>query len=305
MQKTTKTFLFLGTLFLCFPLSALAAELRVLQPFGTVHVGDTFIVEVSVSADGTPVNAVEGSLAVSPNLEIKEIRLARSVIPLWVEEPTISGNTISFAGVIPGGFEGVLGNLWQGFRAGTLFRIVLTAREVGASSISPEENTAVYLNDGEGSKGILNAFRTTFVVLPQGEVTKEILPDRNDVVPPETFTPLISEGDAFGFTGRALVFSTQDKQTGIAYYEVAVHTFLRSEDDLSWERALSPYQLSESTRTKFVYVRAVDVAGNTRVAVVEPELTSFLKQVPPYVLGGLLLALLIVFAWFFHRSRAR
>lgn len=250
--------------------SAHAAELRVTPPFGAVYQGDTFILDVQLSAVDDPVNAFEAALAVSPNLSVVDIRTARSVVPLWIEEPTQKGELITFSGVIPGGFEGIFGTAWVGIRPGTLFRVVLRADDVGPASVFFTPGAVAYRNDGEGSTAPLTVLGTSFTVSPSVGVTKVVPPPFDDT-PPEAFELEVVDGAAFGERGFLLVFNTQDKQTSVVRYEFAKSDTVRAEQDLSWREVESPLPLSDADLRSVLYIRALDEAGNTRVATLLPS----------------------------------
>lgn len=255
------------TLLVVFALSesAYAAELRVTPPFGAVYQGDMFILDVQLSSVDDPVNAFEAALTVSPNLSVVDIRTARSVVPLWVEEPIQDGERITFSGVIPGGFEGIFGTAWVGTRPGTLFRVVLRADESGQSSVSFTPGAVAYRNDGEGTTAPLTVLGTSFAVGPSVGVTKVVPPPFDDT-PPEAFELEVVSGAEFGERELLLVFNTQDKQTSVVRYEFAQSDTVRAEEDVSWKEVESPLRLNDADLRSVLYIRAIDEAGNTRVA---------------------------------------
>ena len=89
-----------------------------------------------------------------------------------------------------------------------------------------------------------------------------------DTEPPEDFTPAIVN-DPNVFDGKYfLVFATQDKGTGVDHYEVR-------EGRWGWFReAESPYLLKQQKISRDVYVKAVDSAGNERIAVIPARVHS-------------------------------
>ena len=95
-----------------------------------------------------------------------------------------------------------------------------------------------------------------------------------DTEPPEEFRPEIGQ-DPEIFDGKYfLVFVTQDKASGIAGY--FVHETTRKKDATlidtkDWTEAESPYVLKDQKLRSYIYVKAVDKAGNERIAMVEPR----------------------------------
>src|SRR3989344_5733313 len=62
---------------------------------------------VEVDTGNKNINAIEGALVLPEGMYIREIQTGNSVILMWVEEPRQTENIITFAGITPGGFEGV------------------------------------------------------------------------------------------------------------------------------------------------------------------------------------------------------
>jgi hypothetical protein len=70
-----------------------------------------------------------------------------------------------------------------------------------------------------------------------------------------------------------LVFSTQDKGSGIDYYEVKEESqfLLFRLLPSKWHRAESPYLLRDQSLSSRIYVKAVDRAGNKQFAELLPK----------------------------------
>ena len=94
--------------------------------------------------------------------------------------------------------------------------------------------------------------------------------------PPEAFGIQIAQDQTL-FDGQWFaVFSTQDKGSGIDRYEI--HETTRAYDvheldtkQIPWIKAESPYVLHDQKLRRYVYVRAIDKAGNARVAAISPR----------------------------------
>lgn len=285
------------------PVSAFAVELSVTPPLGPVHAGDTFTVDVVLNPADTEVNALEGVIAVSSGLEIRSVRTNASVVPLWAEGPRISGNTVSFAGVIPGGYLGSLGSEWVGYRPDVALTLLVTARASGAASVS-FKSAQVLANDGSGTELPLKALGLNLSILPSNGV-RSAPTVVVDTEKPEPFSPLISEGVLFGVENPVMVFSAVDKDSGIARYEVAHFRNLLSVEDtdgLSWTETESPYVLKDSEVGKYHYVRAIDEYGNTRVGVAAPVESAHVQAFWWIMLIGALLAAGFILFRMFKRS---
>ena len=106
-----RTLLFL--LLLLSPLATQAATLYFSPSSGNYDVGKTITVSVYVSSPDEAVNAVSASLSVPSDLySIVSASSVGSVINFWVSQPTVSGNTVSFEGVVLNpGYQGTAGRL--------------------------------------------------------------------------------------------------------------------------------------------------------------------------------------------------
>ncbi|MDD4875274.1 MAG: hypothetical protein WC322_00815 [Candidatus Paceibacterota bacterium] len=116
-----------------------------------------------------------------------------------------------------------------------------------------------------------------------------------DTVPPEDFFPQIGK-DEFISEGKYFVsFAAKDKTSGVDYYEVSeiddwgIFDFINiNKKNLVWRKASSPYLLADQSLKSKILIKAVDKAGNERIA----------KVVPPnktvYWQAGVLLLILVI-----------
>jgi ABC-type multidrug transport system fused ATPase/permease subunit len=92
-----------------------AANITVAPSSGNYKVGSTISVNVFISNNQEPVNAVSANLAFTNNtLSLTSISKSGSIIDLWAEEPTYSNNsgTVSFeGGMYNPGFSGLQGKV--------------------------------------------------------------------------------------------------------------------------------------------------------------------------------------------------
>ncbi|MFQ6084081.1 MAG: cohesin domain-containing protein [Candidatus Aminicenantia bacterium] len=90
-----------------------------------------------------------------------------------------------------------------------------------------------------------------------------------DTVSPEPFEPEIGQDKAV-FGGKYfLSFATVDKMSGIDYYEILE---TRDKEQETWKIGESPYLLEDQSLQNVIKVKAVDKAGNERMAeIVPPE----------------------------------
>ena len=249
----------LALLFLLVPAAASAATISFRATPAHVGVGDTVRVEVLLSS-AIATNAFSGTLSYSKTLEPVAVSDGNSIISLWITHPAVSpaGAPITFAGITPGGFSG---------DGGILFSVLFKVTAAGAAEVSLGNDVEVLRNDGAGGKEPVTLQPLTLSVAPQSSGGYAEPADRT---PPESFT--VSLGTDPGlFAGRDyLVFMAVDKSSGIDHYAVAesrVPSFLLPLLPLSWRVVTSPYVLADQNLTSTVYVKAVDRAGNERLAV--------------------------------------
>lgn len=289
-------YLFLIILILL-PATSFAAEFQLVQQPSSISVGDTFAVMLLLHTGTDVVNAIEGSLQFPSSLSLVDIRLQGSLIPLWISSPSEKETgTVSFAGILPGGYQGT----------GNVFTLLFKAAHAGTAQISYGVDTKVYQNDGKGTRAKLTAPALSLSIsLPSGTPNQMTL--GKDIVPPEPFTPIVASGEPFGLAGKVLVFMAQDKNSGILRYDIARSYYKDAkEGDLPWHETRSPYAFVEGDSTHYLYVRAVDRAGNTRVEEVPPQEFSVIAFLTTYWIPLLVMALgFILFLQFLLRRANR
>jgi hypothetical protein len=248
-------------------------------------------VVVGLDTENQTINTVELRLGFSPDdFLIKNVSNGNSIISFWIEEPKFSNEKgeISFAGIIPGGYFG---------RGGDLIKVGLVAKKIG-TAIFNIKSTKVLLNDGQGTETEVLAADLKLNVVETPPLTGETPLKIKDTEPPESFTPqIIQDPNIFG--GKySLVFATQDKKSGIDHYEVkesALGIFGLQFGKAKWTVGVSPYLLIDQNLKSRVYVKAVDRAGNERIAVLPPQKLAWYENYSLWVIIILLIIFLLVF----------
>ena len=244
----------------------LAVELFFEPKMQEVGVGQEFQVSLVLDPQGEQINAVAAKLSFPENLaEVVEIRDGSSILTLWVERPAWQGGRITFAGIVPGGFIGILGP-YEEPKPGKLLEVIMRTKGAGQGEFTIEE-AQVLLNDGLGTPA---DFQTSSFKL-QASKDIEVVPIEtiSDTIAPELFTPEITQHPDM-FEGKYfLVFSTTDKQSGISHYEIQETRGKIQEKN--WQRTESPYLLQDQYLRSYIYVKAVDRAGNERIEMIEPQ----------------------------------
>ena len=252
MKTLSFNILIVVLLGLAMPSVAFAAKVF-FEGSNSVSRGGSFLVEVFIDTVGESVNAVEGKVIFPSNLlTLKEIRDGNSSINFWIEKPeSIKSGEIFFSGITTGGFLG---------DRRLLFGIVFEGKTSGNSSVALRD-IQVLKNDGAGTKvnTVTNTF--PFSISASGAPNTDVL-DINDNNPPEDFVPFVGS-DPEIFEGQYfVVFSTVDKGAGIDHYEVREGLLG------DYKSGESPYLLEDQSLGKNIYVKALDKAGNERVAMI-------------------------------------
>jgi len=266
----TRNSLFIIFLFLLFfPLSSWAAILYLEPSSSGYYQGDTFLVEVRIDTQGECINTVKVELSFDSNiLEIKDFSQGNSLLSLWTKEPEFSNETglVSFSGGVPGGYCGELAG--DPGISNLLGRIIFQAHQDPFinkpinTRVEFSENSYVLLHDGLGTKaslitqGAIVSILSGIPEFPRQE-WQELL--KGDTTVPEPFIIMLEQNPVV-FEGKYFItFSTTDKQTGIAHYEI-------QEGEKEWKRADSPYLLEDQGLSDTIRVKAVDKAGNEYIA---------------------------------------
>ena len=270
------------------PLISEAAILYLEPDSGEYHQGDTFLVEARIDTEEECINTVEVNLSFSKDiLEAIDFSQGNSILTLWVKQPIIdqSLGLISFAGGIPGGFCGKLpGEIGEINLLGRIIFKIQETRDKQQGWVKFLETSQVLLNDGFGTPAKLITKGAVFTILsekaeiPKDEWQKEL---ETDNIPPEPFKTEIHQNPAI-FEGKYFItFSTTDKQTGIDHYEISETGNKRQE---KWKRGESPYFLTDQSLQSLIKVKAVDKAGNERIAEYLPPRKITWKDWLPWII---------------------
>ncbi len=264
MKPKIFAFLFSIFYFLFSVGSAFAAtRLYLNSDIWTVGVGQETHVQISIDTTER-VNAFRLALAYPlDTFEYAGWSDGASIVGAWITRPAAQNGTVLLEGAIPGGFEG---------DNGLLVTLVFRGVRQGANQIQVMSDSRLYANDGNGSVIPFDTRPFRFRVVPSGEgAPAPYTGVFKDSTPPEQFTPLVARDESM-FDGKWFaVFETQDKDSGIARYDIAESNFSCSVVSRgAWKEAQSPVVLSDQSRRSFVCIRATDREGNERVASVAP-----------------------------------
>jgi len=269
------------------------------------HPGDTFVATVKVNNEEECINAVDVSFAYNPEvLSAVDFGKGESLITLWVKEPDIDlgSGTVRFAGGIPGGYCGrIAGDPGPSNILGKLVFTVNANASDAITEITINDTSEVLLNDGRGTPALLDTSGRTLSITQSSEQPRNEWIDevKNDTIAPQDFKIELAV-DARSFNGKFfIVFSTNDKQSGIDHFEVLETDpnkygyEINSSKEAHWVRAESPYVLKDQTLSSRIMVRAMDKAGNERIAsLLPPDGNSIASTV--LITVGILIAAVIV-----------
>ena len=278
-----------------------AATITFKAPQMSVGTETPFAVEILLDAK-VPINAVELSIDLPPSLEFVDASDGNSIISLWVERPHLDDmHQVSFAGLIPGGFQGA---------GGRLAVLHLRTAKTGNLTLTLDRASRVYTNTANGISDPIISRPITFTVM-KGVANKDI--DAEDITPPESFTPVIghiSEG-ADNATGTwQVVFTAQDKGSGVAGYQVAESDAYITLTDIAklgllvWQDAHSPHILDDQSLLSYVYVKVIDHKGNERIELVSPQNHRWYRGPIGYILM-VIVALLAFYAIAHQHTRRK
>ncbi len=222
-------------------------------------IGDSARVEVIMDSPEN-VNAVEGVVKFPGNLlEALNINDAGSVISLWIQRPTIVEGQIVFSGAIPGGYPAF---------GGHLFSVDFKAKKFGTGSVVAGSVSAL-LNDGQGSSATVVVKKLSVII--GSAATGVSAPEISDNIPPENFQPVVASDPNLFDGQRFLSFATQDKGSGLDYYEVLEQNSFFKPNSENWQKPPSPYLLKDQELKSWIGVRAVDNNGNIRTVWIVPH----------------------------------
>ncbi len=267
LKKSIILLTFVLSLLLLISGSAQAAEFYFGAHSKEVGSGKAFEIGVLLNTQNQFINAVEGKIIFPDDLEVVDILEGNSIINLWVERPHRDKNgEVFFSGIVPGGYLG---------ERGYLFSLVLRAKSTGQITITTSDER-ILLNDGEATSAPVNRAPIFLSVVEKTAIEAFLPPHDSD--PPEAFTPIVAQDPNLFDNQYFVVFLTQDKGSGIDHYEIletrnpsAELKGGKSEGTRGWRIGESPYLLQDQKLASFIFVKAVDRAGNERIAMLPPK----------------------------------
>ena len=225
-------------------------------------------IDVSLGTEGEAAGVLTGEIHYSPSdLNFEKIVSGGSIVNLWPEEPKRSSEgKIIFSGGIPNEYKG---------EKGFIFSAVFSAKNnlpISQTEIS-FQNCEAYLGGGKGTKIKIADSKST---LDLSTAEKSNIPV--DTKPPEVFAPYVTRDKNLAEEKWVVIASAQDKGFGIDHYEIFESAKrydkekIKSDRSIGWKtvQGIEAYILEDQSLESYIYVKAVDKAGNIRVAEVIP-----------------------------------
>ena len=208
-------------------------------------------VALMLKADN-PINALEGVIHIGGDVAVLGISDAKSMVQFWIKKPSMKAgeNIVGYSGIIPGGFTG----------EGPVLYLSVKGDPKGLSI--DKDLSQTLLNDGMGTK------ETVRILPPQPLLEEFMLHVSTDKTPPQNFIPQIAMLPTESGDRLAVIFNTHDDQSGMAHYEIVYSSQALDPNDptLLWKVTDSPSRIPDGVNAQFIYVKAIDRAGNARIA---------------------------------------
>jgi hypothetical protein len=270
--------------------AANAATLYLSPTTAELNRGDSVKLSLRLDVDRDEcVNAIDGVISYTGNIEPVDISRGMSIMSIWVEEPIINreARTITFAGGIPNGYCGRI--VGDPRLTNNIIDIIFQSpgfvigNKLGTSSdmarVEVTDATQAYLNDGFGTRTVVNHYGADIKLNAAAGGTVNQWGDivaADEQIPEEFSIALERTENAFN-NEYFITFNTTDKQSGIDHYEVIEEPraefwdFRWGAEDAPWIEARSPYVLNDQSLNSTIRVRAIDKAGNEYIASLVPE----------------------------------
>lgn len=261
MRKFKKTILYLLLLGLFLPQLVFAVDIFFDSKSNQVSISQEFEVQFLVNSKDESVNAFEGKIIFPDNLvDLVDIRDGNSIVNFWMDKPQPKDNYILFSGITPGGFQG---------ENGLIFSVIFKAKDQGILNFKLDD-LKILKNDGLGSSAVLNITPIDISIFDRPISGEALITTIEDKESPELFIPELSRDKLIYNNNWFIVFTTQDKLSGISHYEVKESRSRFYAILNRWHRAESPYILKDQKLKSYIFIKATDKSGNERTVVINP-----------------------------------
>jgi hypothetical protein len=266
MKRFIKLITILSLIFV--PTVAFAAEVSLERAFDPFFEESIYEIQVVLDPEGSEWTAVQGEILFeSDSVRLLDLKTGGSLVGLWVDTPEIKGNRVRFSGMTPGG---------GGQEKGLLFSIFLQVAELQESEILTIELSdfvlSVYPDFSEPVEIKMSPLSLLLVSTSQPPQNVQI----TDKTQPNGFSLSRIRSKLISSRHPVLLFQTVDDNAGISHYELFSSTreqeitedFLESD---GWVHVESPLILDKGLNDTYLYIKAVDRAGNVLTRSLDPE----------------------------------
>lgn len=255
MKNNTNNKIFIITLILFINLIFInkthAAKLLLVPSKDSVGIEEQFYVDLMLDPEDQSFNAIKGDISFSKeNATFLRAEDGKSMVNLWIEKPKIIDDTISFAGLMSNGFEGVIDPFDTTHKLpGLIIRLVFETKKPDQINFYTSLFT-LNKNDGLG---------TEFQVIPISSSVKvtnfinRYKYENNSGGTPE-LEAFISRDQNIFDNKYTLFFKASDKETGIK-------SVMIKEGMANWKEVESPYLLRDQSRHSQITVQAINFSG--------------------------------------------
>jgi len=262
------------------PASAAKLFLEFSEQRQEVGEGENIHLDLFFDSREEDVNAIQGKIFFSSDtVSLERISQKDSILSYWIESPQKKdAGEIFFSGVVPGGFNE---------SKGLILSLDFLAQKEGSAHFNMG-NVRVLLNDGKGTE--LETISSGIDLTIISEKTAHSDDDQKsaavileDNTAPEFFTPVISKDKDLFDNKWFISFYAKDADYGISHYEIfesenSIDLEKIGEQNIKWAETKNLYLLQDQDLQSYVYVKAIDEAGNEKIVEVLPKkLKNFLQ----------------------------
>lgn len=261
-----------------------------------------FEVSVFLDTEGDDVNILTGEMNFSATQwNLEKTQNGGSIANLWPQKPVKSAEgKIAFSGAVSNGYLG-----GKGFIFSAIFSS--NNRSPARQAEVAFQNVEIYINDENGTKKVLPDTNST-LNLEMAEAAA--IP--TDLEPPEIFSPYVASDSNLEQGKWVVIVNAQDKGSGIDHYEIFESAKRYNKEKIAGDKSIKWKNVQEKgtgvledqNLESYIYVKAVDKAGNARVAEVVP---AHDKKIPGFGNKAILaiITIFIISSTVFLRFRAR
>lgn len=266
MKKYYLLLAFIFCILVARPRIAAAATLRLSFDGTTFTTNGQAIIHLLLLPSDQKINALAGEVSVlSGNASFKEIQTGNSIISVWLELPHLTDHSITFSGIIPGGFSGIYSPFEKTTQPGTILTTSLNVTQPNKVVIGLK-NVQIYAGRGELQPVIIEPNQLEIDFSKASSATAAgVFPDST---PPSNFSAEIIKLPE-GPDGWYAIFSALDSGSGIDHYEIQENSTATA-DPNKWHVAQSPFLLQDQKRQHYIFFKAVDHSGLEAISFLPP-----------------------------------